>query len=83
MSCLKYLLRKFLDILPLYLSGMHEHSLVNLVYNLQLIATQGFFLVQIRIWTCINNILKLYINIICGNGYFGVKCVIFFLVKIT
>jgi len=27
--------------------------------------------VQIRIWTCINNILKIYINIICGKGYFG------------
>ena len=32
---------------------------------------------QIRIWTCINNILSIYINIICGKGYFGMKCTFF------
>ena len=31
---------------------------------------------QIRIWTCFNNILKIYINIIFRKRYFGVKYVI-------
>ena len=35
------------------------------------------FLVQMRIWTCINKLLKIYINIICGKEYFGVKYVLF------
>jgi hypothetical protein len=34
--------------------------------------------VQIRIWTCIKNILKIYISIICGKWYFRVKFVVFF-----
>ena len=57
-------------------------SLAQKKFNLQLIETQGFW-VQIRIWTCINNILKIYISMICGKWYFGVKCVFFFLVIIT
>ena len=32
---------------------------------------------QIRTLTCIKNILKIYINIICGKGYFWVKYVSF------
>jgi len=34
---------------------------------------------EIRIWTCINNILNIYISIICWKWYFEVKCVVFFL----
>ena len=32
---------------------------------------------QIRTLTIINNTLKIYINIICRKGYFGVKYVVF------
>jgi hypothetical protein len=60
-------------------SSPNSYNPVNLaqtLLNLQIIATP-VLLVEIRIWTCINIILKIYINIICGKWYFGVKYVLF------
>jgi hypothetical protein len=70
--------------LVFYVNGtkVNKHSLVNLATTkfaqpATNCNTMFAFWVQTRIWTCINNILKICIHIICGKGYVEVKHVFF------